>query len=131
MPRRKTMATKTKKAPPAYNSIAATDDVHKKLEMWRRHLSDRDDRRWTFSQVIDWLLDNMGPPEEKVELVFAEKVTFDPEDPSTYPSVCNTPEDVADRFGYKGGERLLFSRRGAFLGRIIDAFPEETDGNSE
>jgi len=53
----------TTKSRPAYNSIAATDDVHWKLEKWRRHLSDKWGERWTFSQTIDWLLDNAGPPE--------------------------------------------------------------------
>ena len=59
------MKTRSKPAP-CYNSIAATDDVHWKLDLWRRYLSDRDDRRWTFSQVIDWLLDEKGvPPDEE------------------------------------------------------------------
>jgi hypothetical protein len=51
--------TKTK---PAYNSIAATDDVHWKLEQWRRYLSDQHGERWTFSMTIDYLLDNAGVP---------------------------------------------------------------------
>jgi len=58
--------TKTGKArrPAAYRSVACTDDVHYKLEMWRRALSDKHNERWTMSMTIDWLIDSMGVPEE-------------------------------------------------------------------
>jgi hypothetical protein len=52
---------------PAYNSVAATDDVHWKLKKWREALSDRWDRRVTMSETIDWLIDNAGMPPELEE----------------------------------------------------------------
>ena len=61
------MKTKTGKArrPAAYCSVATTDEVHWKLEQWRRALSDAWDRRVTMSQTIDYLIDNAGVPEER------------------------------------------------------------------
>ena len=48
---------------PAYNSIAATDDVFWKLNKWQEELA----RRWghtvTKSETLDWLLDSVGPPD--------------------------------------------------------------------
>lgn len=35
-----------------------------------------------------------------------EVVTYDPDDPDTYPSVCHSPEEVERRFGFKGGEKF-------------------------
>jgi hypothetical protein len=59
------MMTPTSKRLPAYASIAATDDVKEKLEIWRLTLSKRWGRRATYSETIDYLLDNIGvPPEE-------------------------------------------------------------------
>lgn len=48
-----------------------------------------------------------------------EIVEFDPADEDTYPSVCNTARDVRDRFGFVGGERLVFTVRGRYIGRLV------------
>jgi len=56
-----------------------------------------------------------------------EIVTYDPENPDTYPSVCNFEEEVANRFGYVGGEKLLFDDHGSFIGRIVDELPTDSD----
>jgi hypothetical protein len=47
-----------------------------------------------------------------------EIVYFDPDNAETYPSVCATPDEVKDRFGFTGGEKLLFTDRGAYVGQI-------------
>lgn len=55
--------------------------------------------------------------------IAGEIVRFDPEDETTYPSVCQTPEEVASRFGFTGGERLLFDRHGAYVGEVVKTLP--------
>lgn len=49
-----------------------------------------------------------------------ELVTFDLEDGDTYPSVCQAPEEVKARFGFVGGEVLVFSDRGLYLGQLVN-----------
>lgn len=56
-------------------------------------------------------------------IVPVEVVTYNPDDPDTYPSVCVAPEEVLARFGFTGGETLLFDERGAYLGRLTDTVP--------
>jgi hypothetical protein len=53
-----------------------------------------------------------------------ELVTFDPADADTYPSVCPTAEDVERRFGYVGGETLLFDEHGSYLGQLVKRIGE-------
>ena len=53
------------------------------------------------------------------EMRFYELVTYDPEEPDTYPSVCNFAEEVANRFGFEGGETLLFDANGNYVGQVI------------
>jgi hypothetical protein len=48
-----------------------------------------------------------------------EVVKYDPENPDTYPSVCSTAEDVADRFGFEGGETLIFHEHGKYMGQLV------------
>ncbi len=48
----------------------------------------------------------------------AEIVVFDPDNPDTYPSVCGTAEDVKARFGFTGGEKLLFDEHGKYRGQL-------------
>ena len=60
-----------------------------------------------------------------------EIVEFDPRDPDTYPSVCQTPQEVRDRFGFVGGERLVFTVKGRYIGRITDTLEGEDFGNGE
>jgi hypothetical protein len=55
-----------------------------------------------------------------------EVVTFDPEDIDTYPSVCADPGEVKARFGFTGGERLVFDQHGAYLGRLTDTLGESS-----
>jgi hypothetical protein len=50
-----------------------------------------------------------------------ELVTFDPNDPETYPSVCVDPAEVRSRFGFTGGEVLVFNAHGSYLGRLTDS----------
>jgi len=48
-----------------------------------------------------------------------EIVTYDPENPDTFPSVCSTPELVKWRFGFEGGEKLLFDSLGNYHGQLV------------
>lgn len=48
-----------------------------------------------------------------------EAVEYDPADGDTYPSVCQSPEEVDRRFGFKGGETLLFDQAGSYLGQVV------------
>lgn len=52
-----------------------------------------------------------------------EMVTYDPDDHETYPSVCVTPEEVHQRFGFVGGELLVFDTQGNYEGRLVDRLP--------
>lgn len=56
---------------------------------------------------------------EREPLEFYELVTYDPHDYDTYPSVCNMPEEVEVRFGFSGGETLLFDAQGSYVGQVI------------
>lgn len=51
--------------------------------------------------------------------VRGEIVEYDPDDEDTYPSVCVDPAEVLARFGFRGGERLLFDEHGAYVGQIV------------
>jgi hypothetical protein len=115
---------RTRSKPAAYNSVAVIDDVHEKLEIWRRALTDKYNRRVTFSETVDFLLDTVGVPTDSRKFEVVEVVTYDPKDGDTYPSVCVFPDEVRERFGFVGGERLLFSQEGAYIGRITDELEE-------
>jgi len=56
-----------------------------------------------------------------------EIVKYDPEDHDTYPSVCPTAEDVERRFGFVGGERLIFTRRGEYIGQLVKSIGSDKD----
>jgi hypothetical protein len=57
--------------------------------------------------------------------IVVDVVVFDPEGYDTYPSVCAEPSTVKDRFGYTGGELLVFDyRTGTFLGRLVNFWSE-------
>lgn len=45
-------------------------------------------------------------------------VVYDPENPETYPSICQDAESVAFRFGFTGGEQLVFDAVGNYLGVV-------------
>lgn len=45
-------------------------------------------------------------------------VTYDPENPETYPSICQDAESVAFRFGFTGGEQLVFDAAGNYVGVV-------------
>lgn len=62
----------------------------------------------------------MATTQRKAALLRIEIVTYDPKDPDTYPSVCSTAQDVRKRFGFVGGERLIFTRKGSYVGRMTD-----------
>jgi len=47
-----------------------------------------------------------------------EFVEYDPENPDTYPSVCAHREEVEARFGFTGGETLVFSVNGHYIGKV-------------
>lgn len=57
-----------------------------------------------------------------------EKVTYNPEDYDTYPSVCVQPEEVESRFGFTGGETLLFDSNGSYKGQLLDGEVVKTLG---
>lgn len=48
-----------------------------------------------------------------------EFLKYNPEDPETYPSVCHSPAEVKDRFDLEGGETLVFTPGGTYLGELI------------
>lgn len=55
-----------------------------------------------------------------------EFVTFDPNDQETYPSVCHDAGEVRDRFGFVGGETLVFDQHGAYLGALTQQLEPAT-----
>jgi hypothetical protein len=57
-----------------------------------------------------------------------EIVEYNPEDPDTYPSVCPTAWDVEQRFGFTGGERLVFTVKGRYIGRIVSELGGSDEG---
>lgn len=54
-----------------------------------------------------------------------ELVEFDPANEETYPSVCQTPGEVAQRFEFTGGETLVFDDRGNYLGQLVKQLEKE------
>lgn len=56
--------------------------------------------------------------EAEESYMWVEVVIYDPEDPETYPSVCADKYEVEARFGYKGGEKLLFTWFGSYVGQL-------------
>ena len=54
-----------------------------------------------------------------------EIVTYNPEDPDTFPSVCHSPDEVKWRFGFTGGERLIFTVKGRYVGQLVKSIPAE------
>lgn len=54
-----------------------------------------------------------------------ELVVFEPKNPDTYPSVCADPGEVSARFGFTGGELLLFDALGNYVGQIVNRIGEE------
>lgn len=55
-----------------------------------------------------------------------ELVVYDPKDIDTYPSVCVFRKEVRERFGFVGGEVLLFDGCGKYLGQVVNQLEEET-----
>lgn len=45
-------------------------------------------------------------------------VVYDPEDIDTYPSICTDAGSVEARFGFVGGERLVFDAAGNYVGVV-------------
>ena len=62
---------------------------------------------------------------ESSEPVVVEFVRYDPRNADTYPSVCPTSGDVEERFGFTGGEWLVFTDKGAYIGRLSHMLGEE------
>jgi hypothetical protein len=54
-----------------------------------------------------------------------ELVRFDPDDASTYPSVCADAGEVEARFGFTGGETLLFDSADCYQGQVVNRVGEE------
>lgn len=71
------------------------------------------------SSTIEAVASHLSPHHSVVEFV-----TYDPADYETYPSVCQFPDEVKARFGFVGGERLVFDTRGNYLGRLTDELEE-------
>ena len=67
----------------------------------------------------------------KPAYLMVEIVTYDPEDSDTYPSVCHTADEVKDRFGFVGGERLLFTVRGRYIGKLAKTLPGGENDSSD
>lgn len=60
------------------------------------------------------LTQTLSPHHRVVEIV-----TFDPTNEDTYPSVCVDPGEVKERFGFVGGERLVFDHLGNYIGQLV------------
>jgi hypothetical protein len=58
-----------------------------------------------------------------VSRVELEIVAFDPKDEETYPSVCTEAGEVKARFGFEGGELLVFDLDGSYLGQLVKGLP--------
>ncbi len=52
-------------------------------------------------------------------MITVELVVYDPDDFATYPSICTAPDQVKFRFGFTGGETLVFDGRGAYIGQLV------------
>ncbi len=52
-------------------------------------------------------------------MIHVEIVTYDPNDSSTFPSVCHDADEVKHRFGFEGGETLIFDGKGSYLGQLV------------
>lgn len=67
-------------------------------------------------RVIDMATGQIGGrmPTQQFEIV-----VFDPDDHDTYPSVCAFPDEVERRFGFTGGELLLFTAAGNYVGQLV------------
>ncbi len=61
-------------------------------------------------------------------MIAVEFVTFDPADEDTYPSVCADAGEVKARFGFEGGEQLVFDDSGSYLGQLVKQFPAPRPG---
>ena len=61
----------------------------------------------------------------KHEYYMFQIITYDPNDPNTYPSVCVEPTEVKERFGFVGGEHLLFDSLGNYYGQLVKQLPDE------
>jgi hypothetical protein len=48
-----------------------------------------------------------------------ELVIYDPTEPDTFPSICHLPTEVEQRFGFKGGEMLVFTKDGTYVGELV------------
>lgn len=59
-----------------------------------------------------------------MKTIRVEIVVYNPNDYNTYPSVCAEPAEVRERFGFVGGERLLFTDKGAYVGQLINELEE-------
>lgn len=62
---------------------------------------------------------------------WVEFVKFDPEDTETFPSVCNVASDVEARFGFKGGELLIFDEHGAYIGEVVKTMEDDETSRTE
>lgn len=65
---------------------------------------------------MSWL-----PESHKIELI-----TYDPEDIDTYPSVCADAAEVEARFGFTGGETLVFDLGGSYMGELTKRVGSES-----
>ena len=74
---------------------------------------------WKAQRTLEGLFGE-GEPESKK---MVEIVTYDPRDEETYPSVCVDPGEVEERFGFTGGEKLVFDSKGNYLGRLVARLP--------
>lgn len=57
-------------------------------------------------------------------MISIELVTYDPDNSDTYPSVCADPDEVKHRFGFEGGETLVFTQHGQYLGELTKQLDE-------
>lgn len=67
-----------------------------------------------YGRPDDLVNDSIPAPTQAFEVV-----EYDPYDPDTFPSVCPTAGDVYDRFKFVGGEKLVFTNKGEYLGQLV------------
>jgi hypothetical protein len=96
------------------------EDTHYLLEAWRLALEQEWGRNVSRWEVLDFIVNTIGTPTHTGNHEMVEIVEFDPKDYDTYPSVCVDSHEVRDRFGFVGGERLVFTHLGAYLGQLTN-----------
>jgi hypothetical protein len=61
-------------------------------------------------------------------MIQIELVKYDPDNFDTYPSVCVDSSEVRSRFGFTGGEVLVFTDKGGYMGQLVSTMEAIGEG---